>query len=296
MEIKVNLDKLRNKKLFVATPCYGGNASGMYAKSLADLTAMCAQYGIQIQLYLMFNESLITRARNYCADEFIRSDATHLLFIDSDIGFNSQDVLALLALSSDETKPYDVIAGAYPKKSEAYHTKILTEDGEKTIGWIVDNKYSGKVKSFNPKTGKFSWNNIINWFKSVSDPNKRWVNVGRSGLEYNTMTDDHEVYVTDSVFDINIYKTEAKNITGKYIIRNPVNSGKKSISSLYSKDQISFLIGTLLGDGSINNKGYLKFGHSDKQLEYLNLKQKLFGGKISKLRKTGSYKKVDTDI
>jgi hypothetical protein len=45
----------------------------------------------------------------------MRSGYTHLLFIDSDIGFNPQDVLALLALQTDESA-YDIIGGAYPKK------------------------------------------------------------------------------------------------------------------------------------------------------------------------------------
>mgnify|MGYP000341873540 CR=1 FL=1 len=59
----------------------------------------------------LFNESLITRARNYLVDEFLRSDFTHLLFIDSDIHYNPQDVIAMLALEKD------VIGGPYPKKS-----------------------------------------------------------------------------------------------------------------------------------------------------------------------------------
>jgi hypothetical protein len=87
----------------------------MYARSLADLSAVCAQYGIPLQIYMLFNESLITRGRAYCCDEFMRSGSTHLMFIDSDIGFAAQDVLALLAMMTDES-PYDVLAGPYPKK------------------------------------------------------------------------------------------------------------------------------------------------------------------------------------
>jgi hypothetical protein len=37
------------------------------------------------------------------------------MFIDSDIGFNPNDVLSLLALQDDES-PYDIIGGPYPKK------------------------------------------------------------------------------------------------------------------------------------------------------------------------------------
>jgi hypothetical protein len=65
MEIKIDLEKLRNRKLFVATPMYGGNASGIYTRSMCDLTAFWVKYGIEVRSYFLFNESLITRARNY---------------------------------------------------------------------------------------------------------------------------------------------------------------------------------------------------------------------------------------
>jgi len=116
MEIKIELEKLRQYKLFVATPMYGGQCAGMYNKSMCDLTTMCVKYGIEMRAYYLFNESLITRARNYCVDEFLRSDSTHMLFIDSDIGFNPQDVLAMLALQTEESD-YDVLGAPYPKKT-----------------------------------------------------------------------------------------------------------------------------------------------------------------------------------
>ena len=151
-EIKVPITDLQKKKLFVATPMYGGACAGMYARSIADLAAICAKYEIPLQLYYLFNESLITRARNYCVDEFLRSDATHLMFIDSDIGFNPQDVIALLALQTDESE-YDIIGGPYPKKCISWEKiKIAVDKGfadedpnnlEKFVGDYV----------FNPKGG-----------------------------------------------------------------------------------------------------------------------------------------------
>ena len=111
MDLTINISDLRKNKLFIATPMYGGQCSGLYMKACLDLQGMCAQYGIEARFSFLFNESLITRARNYLVDEFIRSDYTHLLFIDSDIHFNPQDVFALLALDKD------IIGGPYPKKS-----------------------------------------------------------------------------------------------------------------------------------------------------------------------------------
>lgn len=111
MELSINVNDLRKNKLFIATPMYGGNCNGLYMKACLDLQGLCQQYGIEARFSFLFNESLITRARNYLVDEFIRSGFTHLLFIDSDILFNPQDVLAMLALDKE------VIGGPYPKKS-----------------------------------------------------------------------------------------------------------------------------------------------------------------------------------
>lgn len=152
-EVKVSIEELRKRKLFLATPMYGGNCVGMYTRAIADLSAVCAKYGIPLQLYFLFNESLITRARNYCADEFLRSDATHMLFIDSDIGFNPQDVLALLAIQDDDS-PYDVIGAPYPKKciswekvKQAVDKGFADEDPNKLEKFVGD-------YVFNPKGGQ----------------------------------------------------------------------------------------------------------------------------------------------
>jgi hypothetical protein len=111
MELKISLEDLRKAKLFVCTPQYGGQNAGLYMKSCLDLQGMCIQNGIDIRFSFLFNESLITRARNYLVDEFLRSGFTHLLFIDSDIHFDPNDVLALIALDKD------IIGAPYPKKS-----------------------------------------------------------------------------------------------------------------------------------------------------------------------------------
>ena len=155
MEIKVPIEQLRERKLFFAAPMYGGQCSGMFARSVADLSALCTHYGIQIRFYFLFNESLITRARNYCAGEFMRSGDTHMMFIDSDIGFNAKDVIALLALQDpdDDSNEYDILAGPYPKKCISWEKiKTAVDKGfadenpsnlEKYVGDYVFNPVQG---------------------------------------------------------------------------------------------------------------------------------------------------------
>lgn len=113
MEIQIKIDELRQKKLFFATPMYGGMCYGLFMKSCLDLQNLFTQYGVEIKFSFIFNESLITRARNYLVDEFLHRspDSTHFLFVDSDIAFNPQDVIALLALDKD------IIGAPYAKKS-----------------------------------------------------------------------------------------------------------------------------------------------------------------------------------
>jgi hypothetical protein len=146
MQLEISVEKLRKNKLFVATPMYGGMAHGMYIKSSLDLQAVCANYGIETRFSYIFNESLITRARNYLVDEFLRSGFTHLLFIDSDIHFDPKDVIAMLALDKE------VIGGPYPKKSikwsaviEAVKRKpdITPNELEKVTGDYVFNAVAG---------------------------------------------------------------------------------------------------------------------------------------------------------
>lgn len=156
MEINIPIEKLQKKSLFIATPMYGGQCAGIYTKSSNDLSALAMHYKINLKFYYLFNESLVTRARNYCVDEFLRSDCTHMMFIDSDIGFNPNDVITMLALQDEENEecPYDILCGPYPKKciswekiAAAVNKGAADEDPEvlsKFVGDYVFNPAKGK--------------------------------------------------------------------------------------------------------------------------------------------------------
>jgi hypothetical protein len=97
-------------RVFVATPCFGGDLKMAYVLSALKLQAAATARGIDIQFHLIGNESLIVRARNELAHQFLVSGASHLLFIDADIGFEPEAVFRLLDCGTD------VAAAAYPLK------------------------------------------------------------------------------------------------------------------------------------------------------------------------------------
>ena len=113
--MEFDLDLLRKYKLFIGTPMYGGVCHGAYALSLGMLMSYCGINKIPLNAYYIASESLVTRARNYIADTFLRSNDDYLIFIDSDIEFKKEDVLQLATWASANSQ-MEIICGAYPKK------------------------------------------------------------------------------------------------------------------------------------------------------------------------------------
>jgi hypothetical protein len=101
---------METPKVFLATPMYGGMCTGVYTQSIIQLQGVFQQLQWPLMCSFMFNESLITRARNAMAHGFLKTDCTHLFFIDADIRWDSMQVPQMFR--SD--KP--IIAGIYPKK------------------------------------------------------------------------------------------------------------------------------------------------------------------------------------
>jgi hypothetical protein len=97
-------------KIFIATPMFGGQCNYMYMISLINLLTALGQKGIHSMFEIAANESLITKARNILVEGFIRSDATHMLFLDADLGFDPQDIIRMIEADKD------LIGGQYAKK------------------------------------------------------------------------------------------------------------------------------------------------------------------------------------
>lgn len=111
VQLQVDLDALRKRQLFVAVPAYSNNMCSTFVKSLIDMQRTLHQYGIPHAIQFIYNESLISRARNTLADLFLQSECTDMLFIDSDIEFEPQDPILLMHYNRE------LIGANYPLKS-----------------------------------------------------------------------------------------------------------------------------------------------------------------------------------
>src|SRR5262249_20775880 len=99
-------------RLVVATPCFGGQVSSIYAASLLKLQrTLRATPEVELVIHMRDGDALITRARANLVALFLAGPlAPHLLFVAADIGFEPDQVMRLIASGAD------VAAGAYPIK------------------------------------------------------------------------------------------------------------------------------------------------------------------------------------
>jgi hypothetical protein len=98
--------------LVVATPCFGGQVSSIYASSIFQLQRVLrSKSNVQLKVLMRDGDALITRARANLMTMFLDDPtATHFLFVDADIGFEPDQVFRLIESGAD------VVAGVYPIK------------------------------------------------------------------------------------------------------------------------------------------------------------------------------------
>lgn len=85
----------------IATPMYGGQCTGIFAKSLLNAFLELPKLGIQVSFIDLYNESLITRARNTLTKVFLNGTSDYLLFIDADQSFRYEDIVRMIRADKD---------------------------------------------------------------------------------------------------------------------------------------------------------------------------------------------------
>ena len=147
------IPEIKKPKLFVATPMYGGLCTGGYTMGILNMAGEFGKAGVQMCYSYMMNESLITRARNSMAYDFMQSDSTHLMFIDADISFNPADIVRMIKADKD------IICGLYPKKE--INWKTVQEAVQKGVDYTELGNHTGSfvvnlVKGVSESTGSIN--------------------------------------------------------------------------------------------------------------------------------------------
>ena len=126
--------------LYVGTPVHS-DVNINYFVSCLNLQRECIAHGITIHIQCT-KSSLVTQGRQLIVSDFLNSDASHLLFIDSDISFSIEIIKKMLAADKD------IILTPYPLKdfnSEKVIQKI--KEGSKLDLKLIANQYTVGLKN-----------------------------------------------------------------------------------------------------------------------------------------------------
>jgi len=125
-------------KVMIATPAYSGKVDISYALSLANTMHLLQLHQIEVQPMITASGSLLVAERNRIVQAFWESDCTHLLCIDSDLGWPPQAVLAMLEAKKE------FVAGVYPARGAV--RSFLFRPFTNPDGTIVTEKHLLKMQ------------------------------------------------------------------------------------------------------------------------------------------------------
>lgn len=114
MAFKPRKTESKHIHAYVATPAYDGRVLTDYAISLAESIQYATQHGIQTTAAVMGNGAFIELARNTFVQLFLKTDCTHLFFIDADLRWPAKAYAGLLAAD------LPISAGVYPKRQDPH--------------------------------------------------------------------------------------------------------------------------------------------------------------------------------
>jgi hypothetical protein len=128
-------------------------ATGTYTWSLAQTPAAFLQNGVGLLYQYRMNDALVANARNVLANQFLETAATHLMWIDADIGFNAVDIVSMLLADQD------IICGMYPLKAihwervaQAVSDGVPAEELRNHVGFFSVNELDSPSGSNSPNS------------------------------------------------------------------------------------------------------------------------------------------------
>lgn len=117
-------------KLLIATPSYDKKVHVHYTIALMNTKLLLESQGIEVNFQFRLGDSLLVSARNTLIEDFWNSDATHVLCVDSDVGWPPLAVLSMIQTEKD------FIAGVYPTRWDGkgfFYTPSLDSNGKRIM-------------------------------------------------------------------------------------------------------------------------------------------------------------------
>lgn len=127
------LAHLRSTHIHFALPMYNGVCNEATFINMMKFAILASKLGVNYSIDTMVNESLITRGRNNLVAKFLNNKlATHLMFIDVDLGFDPESILRLLCANQD------LVGGVYPMKKIPIRYVINSVPNPEVIGDLIE--------------------------------------------------------------------------------------------------------------------------------------------------------------
>lgn len=169
--------------MFLATPTTSGLEPG-YTFALFTSSQALADAGIACELAIYAGDCHVDDARNRLVRDFLETDCTDLVFIDSDVGWEPKDLVSLCRFDRD------VVAATYPFKQDerGFPVRLMpglnNADGDGLLeaesvptGFLrirraVLERLAGDAQKFRPKSDRRSMIPLI--FERTIDDGARW--------------------------------------------------------------------------------------------------------------------------
>lgn len=165
----LSLELARSRSVMICTPCYR-EVSAQYAVSLMETAKRLNRIGIKFTLSIAQGNSNVTEARNGLVNSrFLPSKYTDLLFIDADMGWNSWDVIRLIATDQP------LIAGVGRKKSQTLNAddiRAYCMSFDPTTLDDINRDKSSNIEVLNVGTGFMLINRLV--FNTMMEKRPEW--------------------------------------------------------------------------------------------------------------------------
>lgn len=105
-------------QVYVAIPSYSGTVRVECVSSIVPSLAALCERGIPSVLQFIPSNCFIDLTRNLIVSNFLKSDCSHLLFIDNDVTFPADAITKLL------DHDLDLVGAAYPLRQDGVHFPV----------------------------------------------------------------------------------------------------------------------------------------------------------------------------